>query len=148
VALPTINTNSLPTAYTGGTSGKHLFVGFNTQVPTGSRNYKLYDIETIKRDLLNAIYMRVGESVMRPTAGCIIWDKLFEPMTAGVVQQITDNLRSIISKEPRVQLLNLQVITTYPQAIIVDMLLRYIHYDKVEPLRASFDKTISGEYAS
>ena len=55
-----------------------LFKGFST-VDKVRAPYTLTDADLVKRDLLNHFYTRIGERVMRPTFGSVIWDYLMEP---------------------------------------------------------------------
>ena len=70
---------------------------------------KLYDINLVKQDLLNAINTRKGERIMMPEYGSIIWDLIFELKTPAIVTDIENDLKRIIASEPRVLLQQMQI---------------------------------------
>lgn len=117
------------------------FVGFSTinDSATTKRTWALYDIDLIKRDLLNHFHTRKGERVMRPTFGCTIWDKLMEPMSAGLRQEIVEETYRICSLDTRIAVKDVNVRHNDHQ-IIVSMDLIYIPFQSVENFQISFDR--------
>lgn len=85
------------------------FKGFST-IDKVKAPYTVTDSELIKRDLLNELYTRKGERVMRPEFGSIVWDILMNPSTASLDEEIREDISRIIEKDPRVKLLNVQVL--------------------------------------
>jgi phage baseplate assembly protein W len=83
---------------------KHYFKGFSTVGTSLSREHTFYDIELIKRDLMNHFYTRIGERVMRPTWGCRIWDYVMEQFTPSVRDDIVSEVIRICRAETRVTL--------------------------------------------
>lgn len=122
---------------------KRLFVGFST-VDRRVPETRLYDIELVKRDLLNAFMTRRGERVMNPTFGSIVWNLLFEPFTEGIRQQVISDVQNIINQEPRVQLVDLRVTQT-DQGIEVECMLNYVPFNVVDTLYAQFVRRNFGE---
>ena len=63
------------------TSGKGgiTFKGFSSRAEM--RNFKLYDFECAKQDMINRLSVRKGERVENPEFGTIIYDAIFEPFT-------------------------------------------------------------------
>lgn len=116
-----------------------LFIGFSTQEMEGKRGWSVYDVELIKRDLLNEFFTRRGERRMLPTFGTIIWDLLFEPFTDGVRAAITDDVKTIISHDPRVQLLDINV-STSAHGIKLAISLKYEPWDSVGTFGLEFDR--------
>ncbi len=114
--------------------------GFSTIDRTWG-NFKLYDIELAKRDLLNEFYTRKGERLMSPTFGSIVWDLLFDPMTEETVQLISDDCLRIISKDPRLELRNIYVQES-DHSITVTILLNYVPTATVTELVAVFNRDI------
>ena len=55
------------------------FKGFSSRAE--NQNFKLYDFECAKQDLINRLSVRKGERVENPEFGTIIYDCLFEPFT-------------------------------------------------------------------
>ena len=81
----------------------NIYRGFST---TGRVRapYTLIDGELIKADLLNELYTKRGERVMRPTYGTRIWDILMNPMDQYVVAEIKEDIERIVSKDSRVEM--------------------------------------------
>lgn len=79
------------------------FKGFST-IDTIRPPYTLTDGDLVKRDLLNEFYTRIGERVMRPNFGSIIWDLLMDPNTPDIVQRVREDVDKIIDRDPRAQL--------------------------------------------
>lgn len=79
-----------------------VFRGFSTINGETRTDWSVYDIDLIKRDLLNHFHTRVGERVMRPDWGCRIWDWLMEPLTEPMREQIVAEAVRICREDPRV----------------------------------------------
>jgi|CryBogDrversion2_7_1035282.scaffolds.fasta_scaffold01091_2 phage baseplate assembly protein W len=116
-----------------------IYKGFST-VNTTTQNFKLYDFELIKQDLLNSFYVRQGERLMQPTIGCIIWDLLFEPLTPQIQSLITQNVEAIVNADPRVQASNV-TITQYDNGLQVEFSLKFTPYNLQENLQLKFDQS-------
>jgi phage baseplate assembly protein W len=67
--------------------------------------YMLTDKNLIVMDLLNHFNTRKGERLMNPAFGCLIWDRLFEPMTAALKDAVVQDISDIISSDPRIDIL-------------------------------------------
>lgn len=121
---------------------RHLFKGFST-VPNGQnvrkRNWTLYDLELVKRDILNHFHTRRGERVMMPTYGCLIWDLLFEPLTESNIEQIVEEAKRIIHSDSRVRLHDLNV-TEVEQGLVVNFVLYFEPWEVYENFSVEFDK--------
>jgi hypothetical protein len=118
--------------------GPKKYRGFST-VSTQTENYNLYDFELIKQDLLNNFHIRQGERLMNPTYGTIIWDLIFEPMTAQVKDLILQNVNQIINSDPRVQAENV-IVSSYDQGIQIQCTLKYVTYNIQQTLQLQFDQ--------
>lgn len=81
--------------------------GFSTIGQT--KKFRLTDLDLIKRDLLNHFSIRKGEKLMNPEFGSIIWNTLFEPLTADVKALIVGDIQRIVSYDPRVRIDNVLV---------------------------------------
>jgi phage baseplate assembly protein W len=114
--------------------------GFST-VNKNSKNFALYDFELIKQDLLNSFYIRQGEKLMDPEYGCVIWDLLFEPLTAQVKDLLLQNVNAIVNADPRIQASNV-VITQYGTGLQLEMTLSYVAYNLSENLKINFDQKV------
>ena len=116
------------------------FVGFSTiEDKKRGRSWVLYDVDLIKRDLLNHFYTRRGERLMRPTYGCNIWEKLMEPMSPALREEIADEVERICALDTRVVVENVQVFHG-EQTIIVKALLTYLPFQTVEQFTLNFDR--------
>ncbi len=121
------------------------FSGFNTVDTDSSNNYKLYDIELVKRDILNHFFTRKGERVMRENFGCIIWDYLMEPLTEYVVDIIKKDARKICESDPRVSVINVLVTKPVEHSIVIELDLQYHPFDVVDKFVVEFNNKERGE---
>lgn len=121
---------------------RHLFKGFST-IPNGSnemnRNWTLYDLELVKRDILNHFHTRRGERVMMPTYGCRIWDLLFEPMTESNIELIVDEAKRVVQSDSRVKLNTINV-KEVSHGIIINFNLFFEPWGVYENFSVEFDK--------
>ena len=113
-----------------------IIKGFNT-VGNTRAPYTLSDLELVQRDLLNEFYTRKGERVMRPNFGSIIWDLLMNPQDDFTEDEIVDDIKRIVGKDPRVELVDITVFTT-DASIRAEVALRYILLDRSDVLYLEF----------
>jgi len=99
------------------------FIGYNTI--DQYKNYTLTDDELIKRDILNALSIRQGESLMRALNGTTMWDFIFDPITPETVGRIEEELKRVIAKDPRVQLTQV-VVYSKDQGVLVEVELQTV----------------------
>lgn len=119
------------------------FKGFST-VNKEHTDWRLYDLDLAKQDVLNEIYTRKGERLMSPSFGYIVWDLLFDPLTEEVKTVIEQDTIRIVSKDPRFQLLQLFVTDNADQSKIdVSMRLYYVPTATETDLLASFSRNTS-----
>jgi phage baseplate assembly protein W len=64
------------------------------------------------QDFINAFNIRQGTKVGKPGYGTTMWDFVFEPNTADIVQAIQAEVRRVASADPRIQIANISV---YPK---------------------------------
>lgn len=117
--------------------GSFTFKGFDSN--SKSTNYKLHDIDIVKRDLLNHFYIRRGEKLENPMFGTVIWDMLFEPFTEETKSIIAKDVEAIVNYDPRLRVDKL-VITTTTLGIKIDLELTYMPFDISDRMTLSFDK--------
>ena len=116
------------------------FKGFST-VDKQFGNFKLYDIELAKRDLLNELYTRKGERIMSPEFGSIIWDLLFDPMSVETNELIEEDMQRILTKDPRLELRQLSITENIDtQLITVAIILNYVPTATLTELVAIFNR--------
>ncbi|QXO11931.1 hypothetical protein pEaSNUABM44_00235 [Erwinia phage pEa_SNUABM_44] len=112
------------------------FKGFAS--PIVGKTQVLYDVELVKKDLINHFNTRKGERVMDVDYGFIGWDLLFELDRPGNSQLLEADARNIVSQDPRLLLLSIQV-QNVEYGYQVNMLLRYVQLETVEELTLIFD---------
>jgi phage baseplate assembly protein W len=125
-------------ATTAQTSSSFRYKGFSSNEI--KNNFKLYDIELVKRDLMNHFYIRKGEKLENPNFGTIIWDMLFENFTSEVRRLITEDVEQIINYDPRVKV-NALTIDSTDQGIRIQADVVYLPFNVNERMTFDFDKT-------
>jgi phage baseplate assembly protein W len=120
--------------------GTFTYKGFSSK-ETG-KNYKLYDIDLVKQDLLNHFYIRKGEKLENPAFGTVIWDMLFEQFTEDVKNIIAKDVEDIINYDPRIAVNEVQIDST-DQGIRIQADVVYIPFNVNERMTFNFDKTNS-----
>ena len=116
------------------------FRGFSSRADRS--NFKLYDFELIKQDLLNRLSVRKGERIENPNFGTIIYDTLFEPLTEVVKKVIAEDITEQLNADPRLSTKDIRV-TQYDHGIAVEASLTYVPYDITEKLVFKFDQDSS-----
>ena len=119
-------------------ASNRLFVGYSS-VDTSIKQTQYTDLDLINRDLINHFYTRKGERVMMPTFGSIIWDMIFEPMTADNVTLIVDDSTNIVQQDTRVNLQSINLVE-YDHGIQLQMNIYYQPLDIVEAFSLDFDR--------
>lgn len=118
-----------------------IYRGFSTAkvADNPTAGFLTADIETVKRDLLNHIYTIKGERVMMPTFGTRIPLMVFEPLDQTTLGIIEDDLREVLTYDPRVELIELAV-QALPDnnAIVAYADIRYIELNVTETLKLEF----------
>ena len=87
---------------------KPYFVGFNT-VDNPAPPYNLTNIELVKRDILNQFATPMGSRVMLPNFGSRITEYLFDPFDEYTKNAIVDDAVRVVSDDPRVELVTIDV---------------------------------------
>lgn len=113
------------------------YKGFNSN--DSKNGYKSFDIDLVKRDILNHFYIRKGEKIQNPDFGTIIWDILFEPFTEEVKQLIAKDVEAIINYDPRISV-NSVTIDSTEQGIRIEADITYLPFNIVEKMAFNFDK--------
>ena len=113
------------------------FKGFSSKAD--KRNFKIYDFECVKQNLINRLSVRKGERVENPEFGTIIYDCLFEPFTDqlkdAIIEDITDNLNA----DPRIATKDIRVIEA-DHGIAIQATIQYVPLDITEKLQFNFDE--------
>jgi phage baseplate assembly protein W len=121
------------------------FKGYSTVDRTWG-NFKTYDIDLAKRDLLNELYTRKGERLMSPEFGYVVWDVLFDPMTEDVIEIIRRDTERIVTKDPRLELRQIDIRENFDQqTITVALVLNYVPTATLTDLLAVFYRDLNSQ---
>ena len=129
-------------AYDSGTS-KNLsnssvtFKGFSSRAER--QNFKVYDFECAKQDLINRLSVRKGERVENPEFGTIIYDVLFEPFTEALKETIIEDVTANLNADPRISTESIDV-QEADHGIAIQASLKYVPLDITEKLQFKFDE--------
>lgn len=82
------------------------FIGYST-VEQDFGSVVLQDISLAKRDLLNHFYTRKGERLGEPQFGSILPLLIFEQLDDDTVFAVEDDVREIVSADPRWQIIDI-----------------------------------------
>ena len=117
--------------------GQFTYKGFSSN--EANKNFKLYDINLVKQDLINHFYIRKGEKLENPEFGTVIWDMLFEPFTPDVKEIIAKDVEAIINYDPRFAVTEINIDST-DQGMRIQADLVYIPFNITERMTLNFDK--------
>ena len=118
--------------------GQFTYKGFSSK--EANKNFKLYDINLVKQDLINHFYIRKGEKLENPEFGTVIWDMLFEPFTPDVKEIIAKDVEAIVNYDPRITVQEVQIDST-DQGMRIQVELIYRPFNITEKMELNFDKT-------
>lgn len=121
------------------------YIGFSTD--SRFKNFKATDFELAVEDLLNHFNIRVGEKLMNPNFGCIVWDMLFENFTDDVRALVIENISEIVDAEPRLNLNTISV-DEYDQGLQVGLELQYVNSATATSLSVFFDQNSDKIYVA
>ena len=119
-------------------AGTKYYRGISTVNPENP-NPVLYDLALIKQDIINHFHIRQGEKLSDPSFGTIIWDALFEPLTDGMKDAITQNVTRVVSADPRVRIKSV-IVDQFESGLQVEINLDYLPYNIEETMRLTFDQ--------
>jgi phage baseplate assembly protein W len=114
-----------------------VFKGFSSRAD--QNNFRLYDFELIKQDLINRLSVRKGERVENPEFGTIIYDCIFEPLTNALKQAIADDVTQNLNADPRISTSDI-IVSETEKGIAVQATITYVPYNITEKLTFSFDE--------
>ena len=123
---------------TGDLSNKTVtFKGFSSRAD--KKNFKLYDFEVAKQDLINRLSVRKGERVENPEFGTIIYDAIFEPFTEDLKDAIVEDITANLNADPRISTKEI-LVSEADQGIAVQATITYVPLNITEKLRFNFDE--------
>ena len=121
----------------GDKGGTFTYKGFNSKET--KKNFKMYDLDLVKQDLINHFYIRKGEKLENPEFGTIIWDMIFEQFTEDVKEMIAKDVETIINYDPRM-IVNEVAIDTTDQGIRIQASITYLPFNVNENMSFTFDR--------
>ena len=113
------------------------FKGFSSRA--GQQNFKLYDFEVAKQDLINRLSVRKGERVENPEFGTIIYDAIFEPFTEALKDAIVQDVTANLNADPRIATEEI-LVTEADKGIAIQATITYVPLNITEKLRFNFDE--------
>jgi len=118
-------------------AGKVTFKGFSSRAEY--QNFKLYDFEVAKQDLINRLSVRKGERVENPEIGTIIYDAIFEPFTEALKDAILEDVTENLNADPRLSTNDITV-TEADSGIAIQASITYVPLNITEKLQFNFDE--------
>lgn len=113
----------------------NLYRGFSTV--NRFKKFRLTNFELCKQDLLNFFNIRKGSKLMNPDFGTIIWDTLFEPLTEATKSSIINDVKKVVSYDPRISVSNV-TITEYEHGLQIEIDLMYVPENNIQKLYMQF----------
>ncbi len=122
----------------GGLTNKSVtFKGFSSRAD--KRNFRLYDFEVAKQDLINRLSIRKGERVENPEFGTIIYDAIFEPFTESLKDAIVEDITANLNADPRISTQEI-LVSEADKGIAIQATITYVPLNITEKLRFNFDE--------
>jgi len=119
-----------------GSGNSVTFKGFSSRAD--QQNFKLYDFEVAKQDLINRLSIRKGERVENPEFGTIIYDAIFEPFTDRLKDAIVEDITANLNADPRISTQEI-LVTEADKGIAIQATITYVPLNITEKLRFNFD---------
>jgi phage baseplate assembly protein W len=113
------------------------YKGFSTY--NRSKHFRITDFELVKQDLINHFNIRKGEKLMNPDYGTVIWDSIFEPLNEDLKNLIVQDVKRVISSDPRVSAQNV-IVTQFDRGVQIEIDLIYISTGSLSSLTVQFDQ--------
>jgi len=113
------------------------FKGFSSRAD--KKNFKLYDFEVAKQDLINRLSVRKGERVENPEFGTIIYDAIFEPFTESLKDAIVEDITQNLNADPRISTQEI-LVQEADKGIAIQATITYVPLNITEKLRFNFDE--------
>ena len=113
------------------------FKGFSSRAD--QQNFKLYDFECAKQDLINRLSVRKGERVENPEFGTIIYDAIFEPFTEQLKEAIVEDVTANLNADPRIATEEI-LVSEADKGIAIQATITFVPLNITEKLRFNFDE--------
>lgn len=111
------------------------------------KKFRLTDLDLIKRDLLNHFSIRKGEKLMNPEFGSIIWNTLFEPLTADVKALIVEDIQRVVRYDPRVRIDNV-LVDQFEYGLQIQLELTFLPDNLSDVLSLQFNRDLNSVSAT
>jgi phage baseplate assembly protein W len=110
--------------------------------------FGISDNDLIVQDLLNHLSIRKGEKLHNPNFGCIIWNKLFDPLTPALKSEIKNDIDNIIKYDPRFNVVTQTIVQESPDGLglLVNFSLSFSTDNKIADLQVLFNKNTNQLY--
>jgi phage baseplate assembly protein W len=118
-------------------NGSVTFKGFSSRAD--QQNFKLYDFECAKQDLINRLSVRKGERVENPEFGTIIYDAIFEPFTEQLKEAIVEDVTANLNADPRIATEEI-LVSEADKGIAIQATITFVPLNITEKLRFNFDE--------
>ena len=114
-----------------------VFKGFSSRADR--QNFKIYDFECAKQDLINRLSVRKGERVENPEFGTIIYDAIFEPFTDKLKEAILEDITDNLNADSRLSTEEIRV-SEVEHGIAIQATITYVPLNITEKLKFQFDE--------
>jgi phage baseplate assembly protein W len=126
---------------------KRLYKGISFTNYDNNKMLSMYDVDLVKKDLMNHIFTRFGERIMMPRFGTRIPDLLFEPLDSITIGIIHEDLRAVIDFDPRVVVNEddidgdgIRLVPSVDEKTLVAYVsLRYVELDYIETIEINLE---------
>ena len=110
--------------------------------------FNITDNDLIVQDLLNYLSIRKGEKLHNPAFGTIIWNRLFDPLTPALKNEIKQDIDRIIAYDPRFNVVTQTVVQESPdgRGLLLNFSLSFATDNKISDLQVLFDKSSNRLY--
>ena len=102
-------------------------------------DFKSYDFEVAKQDLINRLSIRKGERVENPEFGTIIYDAIFEPFTENLKDAIVEDITANLNADPRIATQDI-IVSEADKGIAIQATITYVPLNITEKLSFNFDE--------
>ena len=118
-----------------------LYKGYST-VNRDFGPHAISDRDLIVQDLLNHLNIRKGEKLHNPNFGTIIWNRLFDPLTPALKNEIKADIDRVISYDPRFSVVSQTIVQESPDGhgLLLNFSLQFADESKVVDLSVMFDR--------
>jgi len=102
------------------------------------KKFRLTDEQLVIQDLVNALNIRRGEKVGKPSYGTTLWDFVFDPNTSDVQTAIQNEVRRVAGLDPRLTI-NTILVSPRDNGILIEVQLSISPYNNAGDLALFFD---------